>query len=820
MSALPSIGSIVDQYRAAGFALVPIPPDTKGPSTPGWNKQENCVNATIPANYGVGIAHAYSGTMALDIDNWAETVKLLPEIEQLFASPDSVAITSGRPGRAKLLFRMPFGLVLPSKKVAYTADDGTKPVAYELRCGTANGLTVQDVLPMPNHNHPDTGKPYQWTGNGHFSRIPTIPASLLEHWHKLVDSDVQKTVQVSGTHTADWNEVESALHAVDPSCGRETWVECGMALRSTDNPNAFILWNDWSRQSDKYPGEREIAKQWTSFTPDGGITIATLFHHAIEAGWKRPDPDVSSLFGEMRTPDLVLDCLRPTAPDIDLNVFPELLRTRAAEVAHERGCDPIVPLFAGLASISAAADKRIKLELVRDWSVRPIIWLMTVGAPGDKKSPGSKPMYEPLSDIEFEDRPNFRKAMLDWEGKEAAYAAAKKAFLDHYKSADALLDTDEIPGVPELPPAPVPLRFTVSDVTSQKVVRMAADRPRGLTCVLDEMGSWVRKMNDHNSGEDRGSWLQSFEGGRYLMDRVGTGSTDAENLAISIYGNIQPGVLKSEMGKLSSDGLIQRFIPGVLHYEQTWKGQAAVSDLFTHKAAWVELLRRTYSLQPMVYTLSPEAYRLFDAFQDRFEIMRRDNRLLNASDIYMTAFSKLLSTVGRIALIMHLIDQPYEKHVSEKTMQNAIAFIEWYVIPSLEYTYLEISGLFEDSLENWILNHLQYLANDTDRISLSELKRSARRQLEGMSRWQQDGAIRSAMHYIEDANWASIIEDNQKTTVWLLNPKLKGAFPEHNKAVLIARQRKQDRRREIAIRAGAYVERTLIKGYNPDWDRL
>ena len=32
----------------------------------------------------------------------------------------------------------------------------------EFRCGTADGLTVQDVLPPSMH--PDTGMPYRWGG--------------------------------------------------------------------------------------------------------------------------------------------------------------------------------------------------------------------------------------------------------------------------------------------------------------------------------------------------------------------------------------------------------------------------------------------------------------------------------------------------------------------------------------------------------------------------------------------------------------------------------------------------------------------------------
>ena len=79
MTALPSVQqhpASVDAYIRHGWSLVPIPSGTKGPRTPGWNKKESALksqNDLIPG-FGIGLAHAYSGTMAFDIDNWDATV--------------------------------------------------------------------------------------------------------------------------------------------------------------------------------------------------------------------------------------------------------------------------------------------------------------------------------------------------------------------------------------------------------------------------------------------------------------------------------------------------------------------------------------------------------------------------------------------------------------------------------------------------------------------------------------------------------------------------------------------------------------------------
>ena len=139
---------------------------TKGPRTPGWNLRESALRSQtdLPAGYGIGLAHAYSGTMALDIDHWDFTASLLQEhgvsLQALYDANDAVVINSGKPGHGKLLYQMPFGLALPSKKIIAAG-----VTAYELRCATANGLTVQDVLPPSIH--PETLQPYHWAGRGH-----------------------------------------------------------------------------------------------------------------------------------------------------------------------------------------------------------------------------------------------------------------------------------------------------------------------------------------------------------------------------------------------------------------------------------------------------------------------------------------------------------------------------------------------------------------------------------------------------------------------------------------------------------------------------
>ena len=817
---------MIQDYLNNNWRLVLIAPSSKSPSSPEWNKLENTIKTLdqIPDTHGIGLAHAYSGTMSLDIDDWKEADKLLKEhninLQDLYNAPDSVAINSGKANRGKLLFAMPFGITLPSKKITYRDDTNSNQVAYELRCATQSGLTVQDVLPPSIH--PETGLPYKWDGNGSYNKLPTIPQAILTLWQSLL---VETTIKTTTESNASWDEITDALKHISPESSRDEWVQVGMALHDagvhTNNPElALQTFNTWSAQSEtKYKGEQDILTAWNSFKPSSGISLGTLFHLAQQNGYKRPLPSAAELFApinetkQVEAPVDIMNGLRPPAPDIDLSLWPDVLATRAQEVSEGVGCDPIVPLFAGLGAVCGAVDARIRLEIVDNFLVPPVLWMMTIGDPADKKSPGSVPMFSVLKEIELEDRPRFAQEYLAWEAREAAYKISKKVFLEEAGSAERLLDpTIPLPTVPTLDGQPVPLKITVSDITSQKLVRHAAERPRGLLCYLDEMNSWVKKLTDRSSSEDRSTWTVSYESKGYEMDRVGAGSIHCDNLAVSIYGNIQPKVFKRNVHNLAEDGLVARFIPGVLRAKYSKKGNP-VPNILTSKSVYEQMIRRAYSINDQVYKLSSEAYDVYDEFQDWYYEAKKDERVLNSDDVFMTAFGKAEGTAGRLILIFHLIEDPHNPVVSVDIVERVIKIVKSYIIPSFRYVLGEVAGLVDDSLDVWITDHIIHNAGEVDQLSLRDIKRSARRKLDDLSPWQAEDSVRTSMHMLEQCGWVYLAEDKGKHVVWIINPSLKDTFKEYRNEVIRAKQRQLDSFIDSANAKGKKTPRKFVKGF-------
>ena len=81
--------------------------------------------------------------------------------------------------------------------------------------------------------------------------------------------------------------IESALEYIDPDLPRNDWRDCVFAIRSTGLQEARQIAEDWSRKGDKFD-QSEFDKLWNGPERTEGvrITIATLFHHAKQNGWR------------------------------------------------------------------------------------------------------------------------------------------------------------------------------------------------------------------------------------------------------------------------------------------------------------------------------------------------------------------------------------------------------------------------------------------------------------------------------------------------------------------------------------------------------
>lgn len=189
--------TLIDHYAQAGLHFVRIHcrhgKPTKGPSVKGWNlphakdnphgytRDASRVQAWLKAGDNVGLALGPSCVLSFDIDDQPTTREIFTSLglplDAWFSDPARVEIRSGKPGKAKLLFRVPDGEMPPSCKLEFGIGKDSRAI-FELRHKSGEGHTLQDVLPPSIH--PDTRCPYELVGD--VSTMPEIPPELLALW--------------------------------------------------------------------------------------------------------------------------------------------------------------------------------------------------------------------------------------------------------------------------------------------------------------------------------------------------------------------------------------------------------------------------------------------------------------------------------------------------------------------------------------------------------------------------------------------------------------------------------------------------------------
>lgn len=281
------------EYIAHGWKLCRIQPGSKGPRDSDWNEagHEMRVPEAFPLGYGVGLLHAYSGTMALDIDNYPVAATWLAEkgvdLDALMDADDAVRISSGKVDSAKLLYACPARPGVSCAPYPATDKNGNprEAMALDFRCATAGGNTQQDALPPTIH--PGRGKPYIWEFGlcADWHNLPPLPAALEAIWDELRSPVANDTPTVAVPSGAAPESIQRWLNTQDPGMCRADWVKVGAKLHAEfqGSQDGFNIWCSWSARDPKWSvadangqsGSVEAYSVWKSFRLEGRA-LATL----------------------------------------------------------------------------------------------------------------------------------------------------------------------------------------------------------------------------------------------------------------------------------------------------------------------------------------------------------------------------------------------------------------------------------------------------------------------------------------------------------------------------------------------------------------
>lgn len=562
-------------YIAHGFALVPIPKGQKRPVTTGWNRLESAITDPQKASSlkgNIGLAHAYSTppTMALDIDDLPKARAWLGErgvdLDALLEADDGVQISSGRKGRAKLLYRLP-----PEAapiRIKQITDPKTGDMVLEFRCAAGNGLTMQDVLPPSIH--PETGKPYEWAGKGTWQDLPQIPEQLLGVWQSQLQPTVRPpsfAVVVGGDSPVAALSPETIQHLRSALLSMRAddhglWIKAGLALKALGDTGRG-LWMEWSLTSEKSQDKEPLAlaRTWDGFTPTQ-IDYKFVFAEAQRRGWVNPAKTYTAAQaphiedGGWVTPQPLPNSLRKVKV-LDVSCLPSTIRDAVSDIAERLSCPVDYVATSLLVGAGAIVGNRIGIlpkKHDNTWDVYPALWGGIVGPPGSMKTPVQQVTMKPLHHIEEQDGIAYAAAM-------ATYQIAKK----QYDKDLAAFKSGKVTTVPIEPVEPKKPRLIVNDTTYQALGEILAANLSGVLVHGDELSGLLQNLETAGQEAARGFYLAAWGGsGNYSFDRIGRGSIRLRHFALSVFGGFQPDKIKhyvrmAQSGSSQNDGLLQRF---------------------------------------------------------------------------------------------------------------------------------------------------------------------------------------------------------------------------------------------------------------------
>jgi hypothetical protein len=189
------------------------------------------------------------------------------------------------------------------------------------------------------------------------------------------------------------------------------------------------------------------------------------------------------------------------------------------------------------------------------------LWSCVVAASGDRKTPGLNVTVRALDLIEKNNAAATSEKRLSHETRvQKAKEAAKK----WKEEREAALKADP-PREPPIMPMDaidpgnfIEPRLYATDPTIERLAALLQVRARGMMLIRDELSGLFANMGRYSGGSDRPFWLEGWNGGRHVVERV-SGSIVIDHLLVGVIGSFQPDKLARAFGG-DEDGMYGRFL--------------------------------------------------------------------------------------------------------------------------------------------------------------------------------------------------------------------------------------------------------------------
>jgi hypothetical protein len=457
---------------------------------------------------------------------------------------------------------------------------------------------------------------------------------------------------------------------------------------------------------------------------------------------------------------------------------------RAARGAGVHSDHVAIPLLAVASSLVGTA-RRVCAS--RSWTEPMTLWTALIAASGDRKTPGMNVSVRALSLIEKDSEASIRAARLAHETRaQAAKEAAKKWKDDRQAALDAK---------PPREPPPMPLnavdcgnfiepRLYATDPTIERLAALLQARPRGMLLIRDELSGLFANMGRYSGGSDRPFWLESWNGGRHVVERV-SGAVVVPYLLVGVTGGFQPDKLARAFAG-DEDGMYGRFLygwPATPDYQPLTNEVSEVEpEIQSALKALIRLPAEDAdgAFATQVIPLSEGAIRKFEEYRRAVDKMKRalDGR---ERQWLVKSESQVLRLAGTLAYLAwgFSLGQPSSSGIQgicmnlepntidEVFMTNAIRLVKEYLWPHARAAMRQIGLTDRHANARRALRWIR--AHSRNEVSLKDIRRDALNQSLDAEQAQEllGGLVRAG--WLRETTTPTAGRSRRR---WEVNPKL------------------------------------------------
>lgn len=340
-----------------------------------------------------------------------------------------------------------------------------------------------------------------------------------------------------------------------------------------------------------------------------------------------------------------------------IEVFPESIQDYILELNRTLNFHIDFSAAAAMFTIATINGNKYKLRVKNGWEAQTIFWFACVGYPGTIKTHPVKTMIKPLSNIDILSKKIYDLQMSTYNPDAKSKNKQPKP---HFK------------------------QLLISDYTLEALHSIHDINKRGIGLYKDELKGFLNDMNKYRKGSDEEFWLESFNNGSYIVNRVTKEPIMVKNICINMIGTIQHDVLAKVVTEYRGNGLIDRFL-FTASEAKVYKLTTDEIDPF-HGNIWDDLIQncnRHFNYidaeDTEVLTMDADTFAIYQQIDASYVAMQNSEDYSQEIKNYL---SKMKTYVPRFALLLAIMESVCDGdyiEVKPHHMENAGKIASYFI---------------------------------------------------------------------------------------------------------------------------------------------